>query len=51
MLYAVICKDKPGAHPGKEGKLKGEERRAARMARRAERTERRERRAAARPEG
>ena len=44
-------KDKPGAKPDKEGKLKGEERRAARMARRAEKTERRERRAAARPEG
>ncbi|ADE85330.1 glycosyltransferase family 61 protein [Rhodobacter capsulatus] len=44
-------KDKPGAAPGQEGKLKGEDRRAARMARRAERTERREKRAAARPEG
>ncbi|TKD26477.1 glycosyltransferase family 61 protein [Rhodobacter capsulatus] len=44
-------KDKPGAKPGKEDKLKGEERRAARMARRAEKTERREKRAAAEPKG
>ncbi|WP_444451815.1 glycosyltransferase family 61 protein [Rhodobacter capsulatus] len=44
-------KDKSGTKPGKEGKLKGEERRAARMARQADKTERREKRAAARPEG
>ena len=42
-------KDKPGAKPGKENKLKGEERRAARMARRDARTERRARRAEVEP--